>query len=112
MKEQARHSGAFLLLLALAACDAAQEAQAPPLASISEYKKRIDRLAPQQRDAVFLRAVRDAGMDCQKVLGSGPSGLQFGMPSWVVRCDDGRDWMIMLDKGGRAHVARREEKKG
>ncbi|HEX8532713.1 MAG TPA: hypothetical protein VF662_00935 [Allosphingosinicella sp.] len=113
MEKQIRRFASCLLLLALSACDQRQEEQGPPPpASISEYKQRIDRLAPQQRDAVFIRAIRDAGMDCQKVVGSGSSGLQFGMPSWVARCDDGRDWMIMLDKGGRAHVARREEKKG
>lgn len=112
MEKRSRYLALCLLVLATAACDAEQQEQGPPPSTIAEFKQRIDRLAPQQRDAVFLRAVRDAGMDCQKVVGSGPSGLQFGMPSWVARCDDGRDWMIMLDKGGRAHVARREEKKG
>jgi hypothetical protein len=31
------------------------------------------------------------------------------MPSWAARCTNGEDWLIMLGKGGRAHVARREE---
>jgi hypothetical protein len=32
------------------------------------------------------------------------------MPSWVARCGDGGDWVIMLSPDGRALVARHEEK--
>jgi hypothetical protein len=101
--------GAALLLLG--ACDEGPEPRVKSIA-VQEggYKARIDSLAPEQRDAVFLRAVRDAGHDCQEVVGSAYNGVQFGMPSWAARCRDGRDWLIMLGKGGQAHVARREEK--
>ena len=44
------------------------------------------------------------------MVGSAYQGIQFSMPSWVARCENGTDWLIMLDKGGKAHVARREEK--
>lgn len=97
------------LFLGLVACEA-EEAPGPAPASISEYKQRLDALTDQQRNGVFLRAVRDAGAGCQDVIGSAYHGIEFSMPSWVARCENGTDWMIMLDKGGRAHVARREEK--
>ena len=74
------------------------------------YKQRIDALPPGQRDALFLRAIRDAGQECQQVLGSAYNGVHFGMPSWAARCSNGADWLVMLGKGGNAHVARREEK--
>ena len=101
--------GTVLLFSLLLACEA-EEAPGPAPASISEYKQRIDGLTDPQRNGVFLRAVRDAGAGCQDVIGSAYHGIEFSMPSWVARCENGTDWMIMLDKGGRAHVARREEK--
>jgi len=110
----ARHrvAAAAMPLLALGACEA-EPARAPAVvAADGAYKARIDALAPGQRNAVFLRAVRDAGQDCQNVAGSAYGGEQYGMPSWVARCADGRDWLVMVDKGGTAHVSRREEKAG
>jgi hypothetical protein len=100
------------LLLVLSACDGSErEPQAKPAAAPEvDYKARIDRLSAAQRDALFLRAVRDAGHDCQQVVGSAFSGEHFGMPGWVARCGNGADWLIMLSKGGRALVARREAK--
>ena len=98
-------------LLLVSGCDGAPETNKVTVPD-ANYKARIDALDDRQRDAVMLRAVRDARQDCQGVVGSAYSGVQFGMPSWVARCSDGRDWMVMLDKGGRAHVARREEAAG
>lgn len=72
-------------------------------------KARLEALDAPRRDAVLLRAIRDSGRECQKVAGSAYSGFEFGMPSWVARCSDGRDWMVMIGKDGHAYVARREE---
>ena len=109
-----RRAGWAVLLLAVSACGGPQEpAETNKVEKADvDYKARIDGLDDRQRDAVMLRAVRDARQDCQGVVGSAYSGMQFGMPSWVARCSDGRDWLVMLDKGGRAHVARREEATG
>ncbi len=101
---------AATILLALGACDGGAEQSPPPAAPKVDYKARIDALVPQQRDALFLRAIRDAGHDCQQVLGSAYNGEQFEMPRWAARCSDARDWLIMLAADGRALVARREEK--
>ena len=100
---------AALGLVVLAACDSEPAKVASINVTDGGYRERLEALPAKQRDAVFLRAVRDAGHDCQKVLGSARGGVQFGMPSWVARCENGEDWLIMLDKGGRAHVAKREE---
>ena len=101
-------------LILISGCDSSPEPAETNQAAVVEvdYKARIDALDDRQRDAVMLRAVRDARQNCQGVVGSAYSGVQFGMPSWVARCSDGRDWIVMLDKGGRAHVARREEAAG
>lgn len=78
-------------------------------AALARQKARIDALAPGQRDAVFLRAIRDGGEDCQQVVGSAYSGDQLGQPSWAARCSDGRDWIIVVEASGRALVAPRSE---
>lgn len=99
------------MLAALTACDSGTpRGAAAPAAPKFDYKARIDALAPPQRDALFLRAIRDAGHDCQQVLGSAYNGEQFEMPSWAARCSDARDWLIMLASDGRALVAARQEK--
>lgn len=98
--------------LASPGCGPGAEPREPKSITVPEggYKQRIDALAAGQRDALFLRAIRDAGQDCQQVVGSAYNGVHFGMPSWAARCSNGADWLIMLGKGGNAHVARREEK--
>jgi hypothetical protein len=100
------------LLLALGGCDSGSPPAPAPTVQPAQnvYKARIDALPDARRDAVFLRAVRDAGHDCQEVIGSAYNGEQFGMPAWAGRCRDGADWLIMLGRDGRALVARREEK--
>ena len=108
----AKHVLIGATFLAAAACDPGAEPREPKSITVPEgdYKQRIDALAAGQRDALFLRAIRDAGQDCQQVVGSAYNGVHFGMPSWAARCKDGRDWLIMLGKDGNAQVARREEK--
>jgi hypothetical protein len=100
------------IVIPLGACDREADPSAAKKIIVPEgdYKKRVEALAPGHRDALFLRAIRDAGQECQQVVGSAYNGVHFGMPSWAARCGDGRDWLIMLGKGGTAHVARREEK--
>ena len=101
-------------MLLVAGCDVAGDGSDTASRSVTEafYKARIDALGDGRRNALMLRAVRDAGQDCQGVAGSAYNGEHFGRPSWAVRCNDGRDWLIMLEKDGRALVARREERRG
>lgn len=95
----------------LMACDGGSTPAKSEPAALSDggYKAKIDALAEPQRNALFLRAVRDAGQDCQGVAGSAYQGIQQNMPSWVARCSDGRDWLVMVGSNGQALVARREE---
>ena len=109
-----RACGLGLLLLTTAGCDqepARSEARGASAPS-ENYQAKIDALSPAQRDAVMLRAIRDAKQDCQAVVGTAAAGEQFGMPGWVARCSNGSDWMVMIRPDGTALVARREEKQG
>ena len=107
-------AGWVAVLLMASGCDRIPEAPQADKTAAPEggYKAKIEALDERQRNVVFLRAVRDARQNCQGVIGSAYNGLHFGMPSWVARCSDGRDWLVMLDKGGRALVASRQEAGG
>src|SRR5688500_7802591 len=96
---------ALVMILLLAGCE---DREAPAPAESVDYKARIAAMQPTSRDGLFLRAIRDAGQQCQSVAGSSYNGEQFGMPSWVARCEDGRDWLVMVRADGSALVARRE----
>ncbi len=110
MASKAR-SAMLMALLGLAACGEGPAVSGEQSSrEMAQLKQRIDALGEGPRNALFLRAIRDAKQSCQGVAGSAYSGIHFGRPGWVARCSDGRDWMIMLDRDGRALVARREEK--
>ncbi len=105
-----RGFGLMLGMAAMAGCDpGVKPADAPPTKTIQAMKGRLDALTPKQRDAVFLRAIRDAGQPCQDVIGSAYNGITFDRPSWAARCEDGQDWLVMIEASGRALVAKREE---
>jgi hypothetical protein len=100
----------LLAALLVGACDpGVKPAEPTDDQGLKAMKGRIDSLAEGQRNATFLRAIRDAKQPCQAVVGSAYNGEQFGRPSWAARCSDGSDWLVMLDAGGRALVTRRQE---
>ncbi len=98
-------------LLLVAGCGEGTAPSAPARADtaalLQQQKARIDALAEGQRNAVFLRAIRDGEQNCQQVVGSAYYGEQSGRPSWAARCADGRDWIIIVEANGRALVAPR-----
>ena len=74
-----------------------------------EYQARLQALPEGQRNAVFVRALRDAGRDCQGVVSSAFQGPLRGRPTWTARCDDGVGWVIIIGKTGIAEVVNLEE---
>ncbi|HEX8483919.1 hypothetical protein [Sphingomonas sp.] len=94
------------LALSLAGCGASDqpEAAAANTAPADDYAARIAALAPGQRDAVLIRAIRDAGQTCQQVTQSAAIGEVGGAPAWSARCDDGGTWIVALNPGGIATV--------
>lgn len=94
--------------LALTACgggsgpaeNAASE-QAPGPDSI---QAQLEALPEGQRNAVFIRAIRDAGNACQHVESSERGGEYRGLPVWRARCDGGSSFTIVITSGGVAQV--------
>ncbi|MGZ8998307.1 MAG: hypothetical protein ACXW2T_05550 [Allosphingosinicella sp.] len=98
----------YLPILALAACEseavptgnsAAAEAGSP-----GNMELRLEGLAQGQRDAVFLRAIRDAHGECQHVETSERAGENEGLPVWRARCEQARSYTIVITPGGTAQV--------
>ena len=100
-------------LLVLAACDAgssenvaaADNAQQPPAT------ERLETMAEGQRNAVFIRAIRDAGLECQHVASSTPAGTYENMPVWTATCDGGQQWTIVANDQGYATILDAEQAK-
>ncbi|GAA3699127.1 hypothetical protein GCM10022268_06680 [Sphingomonas cynarae] len=104
---------ASLPLLMLAACGTggpATEAadntadNAAAAAPDGGYAARITALSPRLRQGVFLRAIRDAGEECQEVTEEDGIAAIEGKPAWVVTCDRSTRWVITIDKSGTAAV--------
>lgn len=91
--------------LFLAACGSGAERDAAVNAApADDYAERIRALPEGQRDAVLLRAIRDAGQTCQHVTRSVAVADAGGTPSWQARCDDGTTWVVTPNSGGIATV--------
>ena len=96
---------AAALLVALGACDDRGQNPRPIEAGKGDYQARLQAMPEGQRNAVFIRALRDAGRPCQGVENSAYQGVRDGVPTWTARCTDGGgDWLILLGAGGVVQV--------
>lgn len=65
---------------------------------------RVAALPEGARDAVFIRAIRDAGFDCQHVDSSVSVAPVRGLPAWRATCRGGGRWTILIAPEGTAQV--------
>lgn len=93
-------------LLPLAACGGAtrEDAAANTAAADNGYTARVASLNEGERNAVFLRAIRDGGRDCQGVERSEAIAPVGGKPAWVATCEDKGSWIVVLGDDGVATV--------
>jgi len=96
---------------ALAACErGAPEADDKSIKVPSgDYQARLQALPEGQRNAVFIRALRDARRPCQAVEGSAPAGDINGAPAWTAVCEDGVHWVIVIGANGVAQITNAAE---
>ena len=62
-----------------------------------------------QRTAVLLRAIRDAGRECQGVTAATEVTANGSPPTWAATCEDGNQWIVALGADGTATVTNRTE---
>jgi hypothetical protein len=67
-------------------------------------------LSDRQRDVVFIRALLDAGIECQKVTSSERLPDQDGKPLWRANCSDKRAHMISITPDGTANIVSRTDR--
>lgn len=89
--------GLAALALAIGGC----EQGAPPgnVTKISVANPHSDRLKslPQDlRQLGLMRAIRDSGRRCKRVVNGVHQQQHSGMEMWVALCEDGRHWAIFI----------------
>ena len=93
------------LILALAGCgDQAPEPGNQIAVPGAEVQQRVETMPEGQRNAVFLRAIRDARQECQHVESSTRAGEHQGFPVWSARCEGGGTWTIVIGNDGVAQI--------
>ena len=73
------------------------------------FQERLQGLDEGQRNAVFIRAIRDAGLECQHVESSVSASAYQGMPVWTATCSGGSIWTIVIGDNGIAQVLNARE---
>ena len=74
-----------------------------------DYQAKLEAMPEGQRNAVFIRAIRDAGLDCQHVASSTGAGEINGAPAWTVACDNDVRWTVAIGGDGVAQVISTDE---
>lgn len=87
---------------------ATANAAANAAADATNYQEAVLALAPAARDGVFLRAVRDAGMNCQDVRQTERIDPIHGNPTWRIYCGK-TPHIISLSRDGTAKIISRTD---
>lgn len=67
-------------------------------------------MSDRQRNVVFIRALLDAGIECQSVVSSERLPDQDGKPLWRADCSDKRAHMISVTPDGTANIVTRTDR--
>jgi len=96
--------GAAALLLPTCGREAPDAQERNVAAGAGDYQARLEALPEAQRNAVFIRAIRDAGQPCQGVQSSVRQGEINNAPAWTATCEGGVRWTIAIGSDGVAQV--------
>lgn len=104
----------LLPVLLLAGCGGgtpSQPAAQPTTEPPSAFQNQVAALPEGQRKGVFIRAIRDAGFDCQGVVEAHRQGDGLnGDPLYVAQCSDKKYYGILLGRDGTAQVVTRGDR--
>lgn len=91
------------LLLAACGQPSAHAPAAPATPDPNGYAAKVAALSPPLRAGVMLRAIRDAGQQCQQVVAS-KAAPGTTPPAWIATCADRRQWVVGIGDDGTASV--------
>ena len=92
-----------LALLAAAGCGGEPTNRQVPVQG-NPFQNQLQAMPEGQRNAVFIRAIRDSGQQCQHVESSAPGAGVSGTPTWTARCEGGASYTIVILPSGTAQV--------
>lgn len=97
------------MILALGACGGDKHSGETAAANSTEpnYTAKVLALPEKERQAVFFRAIRDAGLPCQSVTKSEILEPDARGPMWRASCEDGEDHLIQVTAGGTVNIVSR-----
>ena len=95
-----------MLGLLLAGCgdQRAEQTNRAAEAPLGDAANQLAALPEGQRNGVFIRAIRDAGQECQHVESSVRAGEYEGNPVWSAQCAGGDSWTIVVTPDGTAQL--------
>ena len=99
-----------IALLAMGACNATDENGSNMMgvaSNVTNYVAEVDALPERQRNAVFFRAIRDAGLPCQNVTKSEQIDSTGRAAMWRAQCEDGTAHLVQVMPDGTANVVSR-----
>jgi hypothetical protein len=86
-----------LLPLALAACGDVTPSQAGNGIRIANPDSdRMKAASPLDQRVALMRAIRQTGHRCHRVVTGAYQGYYRGMEMWVALCDEGKHWAIFI----------------
>ena len=110
-----------MVAITLGACNSASERNAatPPIenaaavenatnaANAIDYVAAVQNLSETEQQGVFLRAIRDADLQCRDVISVEQVEPMQGVPTWRAQCDQGAAHLIMVKPDGNAQIVSR-----
>jgi hypothetical protein len=60
------------------------------------HSDRLKALTPDLRNLGLMRAIRDNGRRCKRVVNTAYQQQHSGMAMWVALCEDGRHWSVFI----------------
>lgn len=100
-------------IVVLGGCDAQQDSSESPettgatTGETTNATAQVIALPERQRNAVFFRAIRDAGLPCQSVRQSEAIKSDNEAPAWRASCDNGESHLIAVTPDGMVNIVSR-----
>jgi hypothetical protein len=69
-----------------------------------EVQNQIRNMPEGQRNAVLIRAIRDANLSCQHVAEASAAQTSNQVPVYLATCDDGAVYAVAISNDGTARV--------